>query len=191
MSLVHRAMNPSKAAEKFTDHNSKSTLCYLESPIGWLRLRTEHEAILELSFVHASLANEKLSSECLVENPESSLECKVAESLKAYFDQRPCTFDFELNPTGTVFQRKVWGATQNVLYGQTATYGDIARAIESPGSSRAVGSALHVNPIVIFIPCHRIVGKAGLTGFGGGLDRKQYLLDLESSLFSPKELSHG
>jgi methylated-DNA-[protein]-cysteine S-methyltransferase len=104
--------------------------------------------------------------------------------LKEYFDRRRRVFDLPLAPAGTVFQQRVWQALLDIPYGATTSYGEIARRLgQPPGASRAVGLANGSNPISIIIPCHRVVGADGsLTGYGGGLDRKRYLLDLERDL---------
>ena len=103
------------------------------------------------------------------------------EALLAYFAGERRDFDLPLAPAGTDFQRAVWDALRAVPYGQTRTYGEIATAVGRPKAVRAVGQANHVNPLPIFIPCHRVVGKNGaLTGYAGGLDLKRALLALES-----------
>jgi methylated-DNA-[protein]-cysteine S-methyltransferase len=104
----------------------------------------------------------------------------AAAQLAAYFAGELTEFDLELEPGGTPFQRKVWMALRAVPYGQTVTYGQLAAALGAPGSSRAVGLANGKNPISIVVPCHRVIGSDGsLTGYGGGLPRKRFLLDLE------------
>ena len=105
----------------------------------------------------------------------------VVAQFAEYFDGRRTTFDVTLAPAGTPFQRAVWSAIATIPYGETVSYGSIAAGIGKPSASRAVGMATGRNPIVIIIPCHRVVGADGsLTGFGGGLDRKTLLLDLEA-----------
>ncbi len=105
----------------------------------------------------------------------------AAAQLSAYFDGRLTEFDLPLAPSGTEFQRRVWAALQQIPYGQTWSYGDLARKIGSPAASRAVGLANGKNPIALVIPCHRVIGSDGsLTGYGGGLDRKRFLLALET-----------
>lgn len=100
--------------------------------------------------------------------------------LKAYFAGDLQQFDVPLAGQGTEFQKRVWKALKKVPYGETATYGDIAKAIGSPTASRAVGMANGRNPISIIVPCHRIIGTSGkLVGYGGGLHRKTALLKLE------------
>lgn len=106
---------------------------------------------------------------------------KAARQLEAYFEGRLRAFDLPLAPVGTPFQRRVWDELLKVPYGETVSYGDIARRIGHPTASRAVGAANGANPIPIIIPCHRAVGADGsLTGYGGGIERKRALLDLES-----------
>ena len=112
---------------------------------------------------------------------ETPLLRAAREALLAYFAGERRDFDLPLAPAGTDFQRAVWDALRAIPYGQTRTYGEIAAAVGRPKAVRAVGQANHVNPLPIFIPCHRVVGKGGaLTGYAGGLDLKRALLALES-----------
>lgn len=104
----------------------------------------------------------------------------AARQLAEYFAGRRRTFELALAPRGTAFQQRVWTALQAIPYGGTVSYGEIARRIEHPQAVRAVGLANGRNPIPIIIPCHRVIGSGGaLTGYGGGLPTKRYLLDLE------------
>lgn len=101
--------------------------------------------------------------------------------LAAYFAGERRDFDLELRPEGTAFQRSVWQALTAIPYGETTSYGAIAARIGRPSASRAVGAANGANPIPIIVPCHRVIGSAGaLTGFGGGIDTKRWLLAHES-----------
>lgn len=103
-----------------------------------------------------------------------------ASQLAEYFDERRTAFDLPLAMVGTEFQRRVWSALQEIPYGHTESYGELALRIGSPGASRAVGLANGRNPVSIVVPCHRVIGAGGsLTGYGGGLERKRQLLDLE------------
>ena len=112
---------------------------------------------------------------------ETPLLRAAREALLAYFAGERRGFDLPLDPAGTDFQRAVWEALRAIPYGGTRTYGEIAAAVGRPKAVRAVGQANHVNPLPIFIPCHRVVGTGGaLTGYAGGLDRKRALLALES-----------
>jgi len=104
----------------------------------------------------------------------------VTKELLEYFSGSRTEFSFPVEANGTDFNRKVWAQVARIPYGKTKTYGEIARAIEKPGASRAVGTANGRNPIPIVIPCHRVVAAGGkLGGFGGGLPLKRRLLDLE------------
>ena len=110
----------------------------------------------------------------------------AVEQLESYFAGDRMEFDLELDLVGTEFQRRVWAALLTIPYGETRSYGDIARQIGSPGAFRAVGLANGHNPIGIIVPCHRVIGSNGsLTGYGGGIDRKRALLELEKSRTSP------
>ena len=106
----------------------------------------------------------------------------VKAQLRAYFDRRLKHFDLALAPVGTAFQLKVWQALQAIPYGALVSYRHIADAVGNPKAVRAVGAANAKNPIPIIIPCHRVIGSDGsLTGFGGGLETKERLIDLEKS----------
>ncbi|BFT31889.1 methylated-DNA--[protein]-cysteine S-methyltransferase [Alteromonas sp. D210916BOD_24] len=112
----------------------------------------------------------------------SALTQEACAQLTAYFDRKLRQFDLPLAAQGTAFQLKVWHALQQIGYGQTASYLDVATAIGNPKSVRAVGSANGRNPIAIVVPCHRIIGSnRTLTGYAGGLERKQFLLNLEGA----------
>ena len=105
----------------------------------------------------------------------------AASQLAAYFAGVLTEFELPLAPSGTPFHRRVWAALQQIPYGETWSYGKLAAAIGNPAAVRAVGLANGRNPIALIIPCHRVIGSDGsLTGYGGGLDRKRYLLDLET-----------
>lgn len=113
--------------------------------------------------------------------PVTELEREVARELRAYANGALRTFSVPIEPEGTEFDRLVWRALRRIPYGETRTYGDIAKAIGKPRSARAVGAANNRNPIPIVIPCHRVVAAGGkLGGYGGGLALKRKLLDLET-----------
>ena len=114
---------------------------------------------------------------------ETPLLARGKEELLAYLAGERRDFDLPLAPQGTPFQRKVWSALADIPYGQTITYGELARRVGCPKGSRAVGQANHRNPLPILLPCHRVVGANGtLTGYGGGLELKEWLLRLEGIL---------
>ena len=107
---------------------------------------------------------------------------EVINQLDRYFAGQRTEFDVPVTLAGTPFQRTVWAALQEIPYGETMSYGRLAERIGRPGAARAVGLANGRNPIGIIVPCHRVVGATGsLTGYGGGLERKQYLLDFEAT----------
>jgi len=106
---------------------------------------------------------------------------EAARQLEAYFARRRTTFELPLDPRGTPFQQRVWEALETIPYGETVSYGELAKRIGQPTASRAVGAANGANPIPIIIPCHRAVGADGsMTGFGGGIALKRKLLALEA-----------
>ncbi|HXW87233.1 MAG TPA: methylated-DNA--[protein]-cysteine S-methyltransferase [Streptosporangiaceae bacterium] len=108
----------------------------------------------------------------------------AAAQLSEYFAGRLAEFDLPLSPAGTDFQLRVWAGLRAIPYGQTLSYGELARRIGSPAASRAVGLANGRNPIAIVIPCHRVIGADGsMTGYGGGLERKEFLLALERDAY--------
>ncbi|WP_328913904.1 MULTISPECIES: methylated-DNA--[protein]-cysteine S-methyltransferase [unclassified Streptomyces] len=111
---------------------------------------------------------------------------RAAEQLAAYFAGDLTGFDIELAMVGTPFQQRVWAALCEIPYGETVSYGELAQSLGQPGASRAVGLANGKNPIGVIVPCHRVVGANGsLTGYGGGLDRKRWLLDFEQGARQP------
>src|SRR5688572_20593614 len=108
---------------------------------------------------------------------------KVDSQLREYFARERQEFDLDLLPKGSEFQLQVWQLTKEIPYGQTRSYGQLARAIGDPGASRAVGQAMGANPIPIIIPCHRVIGtSSNLVGFGGGLTTKELLLRHEEAI---------
>ncbi len=114
-------------------------------------------------------------------DPASEPFATAADQLAAYFEGRLTQFSLPLAARGTPFQRRVWTGLREIPYGETWSYGQLAGKVGNPAAARAVGLANGRNPIAIVIPCHRVIGSDGsLTGYGGGLDRKRYLLDLEA-----------
>ena len=113
--------------------------------------------------------------------PDTSFERQVALEIMEYFDGQRRTFDFPIDLHGTPFEMEVWAALQNIPYGSTVTYGELAAGLGKPGAARAVGSANGRNPIPIVVPCHRVTATGGkLGGYGGGPTLKRQLLDLEA-----------
>ncbi len=149
--------------------------CTLSTPMGALTLRV-HQGII----VFAGLEDRPLSA------PTTPLLRRAAGEVEEYFAGERQSFSVPAAPEGTAFQCAVWHAAMAIPYGQTRTYGQLAAAMGSPGAARAVGGALHRNPVLLWIPCHRIVGADGsLTGFGCGVEKKALLLALERRYFRP------
>lgn len=144
---------------------------YLPSPVGELTLTQEGDCLTGLYFGRLPCQGQ--------EGPTPLLE-ETTRQLSEYFAGNRREFTLPLLLKGTPFQRRVWDALKTIPYGETRSYGELAKAIGSPKSCRAVGGANHRNPISIIVPCHRVVGASGsLTGYGGGLENKRFLLDLE------------
>ncbi len=155
---------------------------YQSSPIGKLLLAGDGDALQLLGFPSGSMAR--------AHEPEWTLDAApfrdVSRQLDSYFAGELQQFDLPLAPQGTAFQQQVWSALLEIPYAETWSYGELAQHIGKPNASRAVGAANGVNPIPIIIPCHRVIGANGkLTGFGGGLPTKQFLLQLEVGQRSP------
>ncbi len=149
------------------------------TPVGRLLLAGNNDGLKYLVFDNGSAAKRhNLPLTSWEKNPAPLKE--ATQQLDAYFHGKLREFTLPLAADGTDFQKKVWGALCQVPYGKTASYGQIAKAIGQPTASRAVGLANGRNPISIIVPCHRIIGSSGkLVGYGGGLDRKTALLNLE------------
>jgi len=150
--------------------------CHLTSPIGDLLLAGDEQALHVLGFPEGKMRREPEPDWVLDERPFTESK----KQLNEYFAGERKTFELPLAPDGTEFQRQVLDALQQIPYGTTVSYGDIASSIGRPKAVRAVGAANGRNPIPVIIPCHRVVGANGdLTGFGGGLPTKRALLALE------------
>ncbi len=150
----------------------------IDSPVGPLLLVDEDDKLSGMHF-DAHGASSQLPRE---QRGESPLLREARTQLTAYFEGSLKTFDLPLAPAGTAFQQRVWRALCNIPYGETISYAELARRVESPRAFRAVGSANGSNPIALIIPCHRVIASGGgLGGYGGGLDRKRWLLALEGA----------
>lgn len=150
-----------------------------KSPLGTLTLESDGEALTRIRLPEEEYEND--SDVDRVRKP--ALFRDTAAQLKEYFAGARTTFDLPLNPTGTVFQNRVWNELFKIPHGETISYTELAERVGRPGSHRAVGAANGRNPLPIVIPCHRVIGKSGkLTGYAGGLEAKQKLLELEGAL---------
>lgn len=171
--------------------------CYMQTPIGIICIETNEKAVTALYFdreyekrynltegfgpeAEGPDESRSLADIQFLKEPETALLEKAGSELIEYFQGKRKIFDLPLEPEGTEFQKKVWKALCTIPYGQTRSYGEIAAQIGNPKACRAVGGANNKNPVMIFIPCHRVIGADGsLVGFGGGLDAKKYMLNLE------------
>lgn len=170
----------------------------MSSPLGLLFLASSEQGLRYLRFMDRKSIKRMISMHSDTE-PESTwtpslLALKpVVDQLEGYFCGAIHQFEVQLDPIGTPFQGQVWQALLDIPFGETRTYGQIAKAIRQPRASRAVGLANNQNPIAIIVPCHRIVGANGtLTGYSGGLPRKRWLLQHEERfkqmLAQPQEM---
>jgi len=152
----------------------------IDSPVGSLTLVSDGRALIGLLFdverAHARLAG-------AIEDAAAAPFAGVRTQLDEYFAGRRRAFEVPLALAGSEFQRRVWAGLQRIPYGETRSYGELARELGQPRAMRAVGLANGRNPIAIIVPCHRVIGADGsLTGFGGGLERKRWLLEHEGCI---------
>ena len=149
---------------------------YYDSPLGVLEINGSEDGVISVLFVERAAPTTAI--------PGCLRDC--VNQLDEYFTGRRKTFVLKLDARGTEFQKRVWHELAKIAFGKTVSYRDVARAIGSSQAVRAVGSANGQNPISIIIPCHRVIGSDGtLTGYGGGLWRKEWLLNFEKGLPQP------
>lgn len=145
---------------------------HYNSPIGIICIEEDEGFITQLYIENAEYNDD--------DEHETETLKKAHAELQEYFERKRKNFDLKIKPEGTEFQKKVWAALTTIPYGKTLSYGDIAKLIGNPKASRAVGGANNKNPIMIIVPCHRVIGSNGaLVGFGAGIEVKKYLLNLE------------
>jgi methylated-DNA-[protein]-cysteine S-methyltransferase len=155
-----------------------STHTIQNSPVGVLILEADdHGRLCRLEFGKPTGASDAPN-----DPPPEGVIGETVRQLDEYFAGTRREFELDLAPRGTAFQLAVWDALLTIPYGATASYGDIARSVGRPNAVRAVGQANGRNPLAIVVPCHRVIGSDhSLTGYGGGIERKRYLLGLEGS----------
>ena len=145
---------------------------YYKSPIGILEIELGNDTIQRLRVVES----------CSKIFERTGYFAEVVKQLDEYFEGKRTKFELNISPKGTEFQKKVWAELLKIPYGKTKSYQEIAEAVAKPKAQRAVGSTCNKNPILLIIPCHRVVSKSGkLTGFACGVDRKEQLLKLEAN----------
>ena len=159
------------------DASAPTCFSWLESPLGPLLLMCDAAGVLT-GVRMRSRAHMTTSSAW---RHDDAMLAEARHQLQAYFAGELESFDLVLALPGTPFQQRVWQALRELAYGETVSYGELARRIGEPGAARAVGLANHNNPLPIVVPCHRVIGADGsLTGFGGGIGRKRWLLTHEA-----------
>ncbi len=145
---------------------------YLSTPIGFLRILSNGKFLYQVQFQETDGP----------EDPDPITEWTRTQ-LSEYFDGNRHHFNLPIQPVGTLFEQKVWKALQNISYGTTCSYSDVAHQIDANQSMQAIGNANAKNPIAIIIPCHRVIAKDGnLSGYAGGIERKEWLLKHEKAL---------
>jgi methylated-DNA-[protein]-cysteine S-methyltransferase len=155
----------------------KTCKAYYKSPLGPIEIVGSPDSILALNFVEDMMPGDGELTFCVKE---------CFKQLSEYFKGQRKEFFLNCQPAGTDFQKSVWRQLEKIPYGETTSYGEIADALDKPSASRAVGSANGKNPIAIIIPCHRVIGSDGsLTGYGGGLWRKEWLIGFERGALQP------
>ncbi|MDZ7659300.1 methylated-DNA--[protein]-cysteine S-methyltransferase [Fodinibius sp.] len=155
---------------------SKDYTTYTQSPLGPLQIKADEKGLTAVNYCDDNP----------IESPdqhEQPVLTKTIDQLNEYFEGKRKTFDIPLVLKGTNFQQKVWKQLQQIPYGQTITYSELASRLGDTQKARAVAGANGLNPIPIIIPCHRVIGADNkLTGYSGGIERKQFLLQLEGAL---------
>lgn len=191
--VLYMAMN---ARDRAPAEASAEAWAVLPCPLGALLAVARGGALVRLSFADSTegararareelggLAGGRSTTGTVREDPGAAPLPELARQLEEYFAGRRRRFELSLAPEGTEFQRRVWTELARIPWGETRSYGEIARAVDRPGGSRAVGMANNRNPIAVVVPCHRVIGADGsLTGYGAGLERKEHLLRLEGVL---------
>jgi methylated-DNA-[protein]-cysteine S-methyltransferase len=162
---------------------------HLETPIGTLLIAGDDAVVHRITFPER---DRTVTPEPEWRESQRGPVGEAARQLREYFAGKRARFDLPFAPEGTVFQRTVWRQLQEIPYGETISYGELARRVGNPKASRAVGSANGANPLPIVIPCHRVIaGDGALGGFGGGLPTKHTLIALEQWASLAKSASAG
>lgn len=148
---------------------------YFNSPIGWLEINSSGKTLDAIRFLDTEPE--------VADNTANSFNRKVIKQLTEYFNRERTNFSIPVNPEGTDFQKMVWSKLQDIPFGQTVTYGQLAKKLGDSNKVRAVGKANGQNPIPVIIPCHRVIGANNkLVGYAGGISRKKFLLQHEGAL---------
>jgi len=165
-------LSPSDYAAQWAEEHPS---CFCGTPLGPVHIAEDRQGIVSLRFTDGRSGPVQAA-------PKGIYLAEAARQLLEYFEGKRREFDLPLSVSGSGFQNRVWGALRSIPYGETRSYQQIAEMVGSGRAARAVGMANNRNPIPILIPCHRVVGKNGkLVGYAGGIQRKQFLLELEAS----------
>ena len=161
--------------------DTRTYYTWMPSPVGKLLLVSDDDGLRELAFAEGrTIPVVDAAWVDLTGTGGGDLLREPVRQLEAFFAGELRDFDFPLEPRGTEFQQRVWKLLREIPFGETISYGELARRAGNPAASRAVGLANGSNPIAIVVPCHRVIGSNGkLTGYGGGLDNKRWLIDFE------------
>jgi len=154
----------------------------IASPVGKLKLIASDHGLVAVQWDKEKPKHSPVKWDVVVENKNHPILLKTEKQIQEYFTHKRRSFSLKLDIQGTPFQKRVWMALMSIPYGDTKSYGDIAKQIQHPKASRAVGAANGKNPVPIIIPCHRVIGSSGkLVGFTGGLAKKEKLLSIEKT----------
>lgn len=149
--------------------------CIIRSPLGLTKIIGDSDGISQVSVLNTDITEDKVTDII----PEELEDCAI--QLQEYFEGIRTSFDLKLNPEGTEFQKSIWTLLSDIPYGKTMSYLELSKQFGNPKAIRAVANANGKNPLWIIVPCHRVIGSDGsLTGYAGGLHRKQWLLEHES-----------
>ncbi|AMO54776.1 hypothetical protein GZ77_19365 [Endozoicomonas montiporae] len=152
---------------------------YLNTPVGRFKLVADQEHLLAGYWVQS--ADDRSSFDLSQLSDEHPILNRAGIEMQEYMQGKRRSFDVPVKPEGTLFQKQVWQKLLEIPYGATVSYSELASSINNPKASRAVGAAVGKNPLLVFIPCHRVIGSSGaLTGYAGGLEAKKWLLTLEN-----------
>jgi methylated-DNA-[protein]-cysteine S-methyltransferase len=155
---------------------TKDYATYTQSPLGVLQVKANDQGLTAINYYDDNPSES-------IGRPQQRVLTKTIAQLNEYFDGKRKSFDIPLVLKGTDFQQKVWRQLQEIPYGQTITYSELAARLGDPQKARAVAGANGLNPIPIIVPCHRVIGADNkLTGYSGGIEKKQFLLQLEGAL---------
>ena len=155
----------------------------VKTPLGTFRISCDDTGLTEIILPNSNCNAKENETTKIKETPP--LLKRATKQISEYCKGRRTIFDLPLSVNGTIFQQQVWDIIRHIPYGQTMSYGEIARQLGSTGKARAVGGAANANPLPLVIPCHRVIGSNGtLTGFAGGIEFKERLLNLEKNILN-------